>query len=152
MYSLIFYFIGRKIVVELWSRVRLDYIETSNAAQDLIPIIDTLLQRNRLGLSDVNRIGLLNGPGSFTSIRIVIATALGLQTGSNIQIYPFRLDQLLSGELCIPIGQQLYYVYTNEWKILRNLDKTYDEIEWNTLGIHIFNQMYQTPQEIKPFM
>jgi tRNA threonylcarbamoyl adenosine modification protein YeaZ len=53
-------------------------------AEDLLVDIDAMLVRNNLSIRDIAHIAVSAGPGSFTGIRIGIATALGLKTGLNI--------------------------------------------------------------------
>lgn len=50
-------------------------------AEDLLVNIDKLLINNRVSRHDVRRIAVSAGPGSFTGIRIGLATALGLKNG-----------------------------------------------------------------------
>ena len=50
-------------------------------AEHLLVDIDALLKSNSLVVDDITLIAASAGPGSFTGIRIGIATALGLKTG-----------------------------------------------------------------------
>lgn len=50
-------------------------------AEDLLANIDAILTENKLSKSDIDFIAVSAGPGSFTGIRIGLATALGLKTG-----------------------------------------------------------------------
>lgn len=50
-------------------------------AENLLPNIADLLRENGASLRDLDLIAVSAGPGSFTGIRIGIATALGLKTG-----------------------------------------------------------------------
>src|SRR5690606_30032956 len=47
-------------------------------AADLLPNIDKLLRSNNFELGDIGSVAVSLGPGSYTGIRIGIATALGL--------------------------------------------------------------------------
>lgn len=53
-------------------------------AEDLLVDMDAILDRNSLSIRDINHVAVSAGPGSFTGIRIGIATALGLKTGLGI--------------------------------------------------------------------
>lgn len=55
-------------------------------AEDLLINIDTLLSNNDLSRRDIELIAVSAGPGSFTGIRIGIATALGLKNGLGISM------------------------------------------------------------------
>ncbi len=48
------------------------------ASSHLIPLLDSLLQKNNLNLSDLSFIAVDKGPGAFTSLRVTIATVNGL--------------------------------------------------------------------------
>lgn len=62
------------------------WIGTSDVskAEDLLINIDALLCRNDLSPRDIDLIAVSAGPGSFTGIRIGIATALGLRSGLQV--------------------------------------------------------------------
>jgi len=47
-------------------------------ASSLLPTIEAVLSRANLGLDDLDAIGVSTGPGSFTSLRIGLATVKGL--------------------------------------------------------------------------
>lgn len=53
-------------------------------AEDLLADIDAMLTQNGFTIRDITHAAVSAGPGSFTGIRIGIATALGLKTGLGI--------------------------------------------------------------------
>src|SRR3954468_18683875 len=55
-------------------------------SDELLANIDDLLTANHIATSDLQLIAVSAGPGSFTGIRIGIATALGLKTGLGIEM------------------------------------------------------------------
>ena len=57
------------------SIVSVDLPRTIGSAQSLARCISQITQENRLALEDVGCIALVNGPGSFTGLRVGIATA-----------------------------------------------------------------------------
>lgn len=59
---------------------------SQSKAEELIPTISSLLERNAMSLHDIDLIAVSAGPGSFTGIRIGIATALGLKIGLDTQM------------------------------------------------------------------
>jgi tRNA threonylcarbamoyl adenosine modification protein YeaZ len=65
-----------------------NWIGTSNVsrAEDLLVNIDELLKSNSVKRGDIGLIAVSAGPGSFTGIRIGIATALGLKAGLGIEM------------------------------------------------------------------
>jgi tRNA threonylcarbamoyladenosine biosynthesis protein TsaB len=55
-------------------------------AEDLLANIDGLMAQHGVSCRDLDLVAVSAGPGSFTGIRIGIATALGLKTGLGIQM------------------------------------------------------------------
>ena len=55
-------------------------------AEDLLANIDELLTENNISKNDIGLIAVSAGPGSFTGIRIGLATALGLKAGLGIEM------------------------------------------------------------------
>lgn len=55
---------------------------TSPSSAVLIPMIHDLLKKHNLTLSDIAHVAIDNGPGAFTSLRVVVVTANGLSFGS----------------------------------------------------------------------
>ena len=56
--------------------------------QHLLPLIDRVLKQEALQLSDLGAIAVSRGPGSFTGIRIGMATAKALAQVRNIPVVP----------------------------------------------------------------
>jgi tRNA threonylcarbamoyladenosine biosynthesis protein TsaB len=50
-------------------------------SEDLLPIISDLLKKNRIHQKQIDLIGVSIGPGSFTGVRVGLATAKGLALG-----------------------------------------------------------------------
>lgn len=55
------------------------------SSRELIAMIDELLSRTGMGPADLAGIGAASGPGSFTGLRVGLATALGLHQASGIR-------------------------------------------------------------------
>lgn len=65
-------------------------------SERLMPQIDFGLKQCKLSLADLDLITIANGPGSFTGVRIGLATAKGLCMGSEIALYPVNTLELLA--------------------------------------------------------
>lgn len=61
-------------------------ISSVSRAEELLPNIDQLLTSNGISRGELNLIAVSSGPGSFTGIRIGLATALGLKVGLGIEM------------------------------------------------------------------
>ncbi len=70
------------------SREIAHWIGTSNLskAEDLLVNIDQLLTSNNIKRDEIGHLAVSAGPGSFTGIRIGLATALGLKAGLGIDM------------------------------------------------------------------
>src|SRR4051794_3724694 len=67
-------------------------------ATALLPLVDEALAAAGLDLADVERLGVGTGPGSFTGLRIGLATARGLAQGLGLPLAPVpSLDVLAAG-------------------------------------------------------
>ena len=87
-------------------------------SENLMPLIDELFNKSNIQLSDIDLIGVDNGPGSFTGIRIGISTVKGLAAPNNIPIVPVSSLEALSynvapntGYICSLIDARNYQIY-----------------------------------------
>jgi tRNA threonylcarbamoyladenosine biosynthesis protein TsaB len=83
----------------------------------LIPEIAALLESRQATLSDVEAIVVVNGPGSFTGIRVGLSTAKGLAEGAGIPLIAVSRLALLATASLLPhvlaavdAGRGEYYV------------------------------------------
>ena len=65
---------------------KITYKESLNHSTVCIPILVELLERNQLTVQDINDIIVVNGPGSFTGVRIGVTIAKTLAYTRNIPI------------------------------------------------------------------
>ena len=83
------------------------------AAEELLPNIDGLLKTNGIKPGDIGLIAVSAGPGSFTGIRIGLATARGLKTGlaipmasqSALKAMAFSADDIGGYVVAVPAGR-----------------------------------------------
>ncbi len=62
----------------------------------LIPAVDELLKDAGVSVKDLSAIAVTRGPGSFTSVRIALATALGLARVDNLPTYALSTLEVLA--------------------------------------------------------
>lgn len=68
-------------------------------SERLLPLIDTLLKEACLSLSDLSGIAVAIGPGSFTGLRVGLATAKGLAIGRGVPILSIPTLAVLAAPL-----------------------------------------------------
>ncbi len=81
--------------------------------EDLLPNIAKLLEQTNIEKSSLNAVAVSNGPGSYTGIRIGLATALGLKNALEIECIGVSLlysiayahSQLRKSIVAVPIGR-----------------------------------------------
>ena len=66
------------------------------SAQRVLPMISELLVAAKIALSDIDVIGVVAGPGSFTGVRIGVAVAQGLSLSSGVPVVPLSALALLA--------------------------------------------------------
>lgn len=54
----------------------------------LLPLIETLLKEENIKVEDIDNIVVVNGPGSFTGIRIGLTVAKTMGYAKNIKVFP----------------------------------------------------------------
>lgn len=80
---------GEGCSVALWHNEALVQRSSGEArkhAQSLLPMIDAVLLEAGIALNKVATIALINGPGSFTGIRIAVSVVQGLAYGAGIPV------------------------------------------------------------------
>lgn len=60
--------------------------ERHGLAEYLVPLIKNALAEAGIGFADLHRIGAVTGPGSFTGLRVGLATAQGLQLALDCEL------------------------------------------------------------------
>ena len=68
-------------------------------SQKLMPAIESLMAQLDLKIADMDGIAVASGPGSFTGIRIGVATAKGLAHGSGLKVIPVSTLEALAWNL-----------------------------------------------------
>ena len=89
---------------KLWGEMTLNIGLTHS--EQLLPLIDELLHQVKIDISEVEGIAISGGPGSFTGLRIGMATAKGLAQGLNKPL------------VSIPTLLALAYQQTGRWGLV----------------------------------
>jgi tRNA threonylcarbamoyladenosine biosynthesis protein TsaB len=71
-------------------------------AENLLVNIDMLLRDNEVDRREIDLVAVSAGPGSFTGIRVGIATALGLKNGLNIDMSSVSALEAMASDLHVP--------------------------------------------------
>ncbi len=68
-------------------------------SERLLPQIDEGLKNSKIGIPDIDLVVIANGPGSFTGVRIGLATAKGICMAQNIPLLPINTLELLANNV-----------------------------------------------------
>jgi len=119
-------------------------LNTKNThSEKLMPLVQQLLQELQLTVQDLDAIAVTQGPGSFTGLRIGMATAKGLVQGAGKQLIAVpTLDCLAQnllhypGIICPIMNAQKKQVYTALYRGVDKLERLsdYQAIEAETAG------------------
>ena len=104
---------NNQIVANFYDKV------ADDMASKIFPIIDELFSKLDFEIKDINKIYVVNGPGSFTGVRIGVTIAKVLASQLNIDIYPISsLEYMASGtnSSCLSlIDARRGYVYAGAY-------------------------------------
>lgn len=107
-------------IIECWE------IAPREHTRKLLPMVDSLLARSSLSLSQLDAIAFASGPGSFTGLRVCISVVQGLAFGADLPVVPISslatLAQSAVDQQRVPAGA---------W-ILAALDARMEEVYWAT--------------------
>lgn len=102
-----------KLVSEVFSDTGLTHSQT------LLPMIEKCLQMSNVSVEDIDLIAVTNGPGSFTGVRIGIATVKGMAFTNNIECVEVSTLEsmaynlpLFNGIICSVMDARCNQVYT----------------------------------------
>ena len=96
-------------------------------SQKLMPMIENMLKISEVNVNDMDIIAICQGPGSFTGLRIGMATAKALSHVNNLPIVGVNSLELLAGnmdltdkKICSILDAQRTQVYTGQYKFENN--------------------------------
>ncbi|WP_122640423.1 tRNA (adenosine(37)-N6)-threonylcarbamoyltransferase complex dimerization subunit type 1 TsaB [Romboutsia sp. Marseille-P6047] len=92
-------------------------------SQKLMPMIENMLSMSEVDIKDIDAIAISIGPGSFTGLRIGMATAKAIAHVNNLPIIGVNSLEILSGnmnlcdkKICSILDAQRNQVYTGRYK------------------------------------
>lgn len=92
-----------------------------NLTNILVPTINDVFDKNKINLNDIEKIYIINGPGSFTSIKLISLLANTFKFISN-HIQLFELNTLKwnlifeDKGICLDAKTDSYFIYFNGFK------------------------------------
>jgi tRNA threonylcarbamoyl adenosine modification protein YeaZ len=97
-------------------------------SQKLMPMIENMLKISEINVNDMDMIAICQGPGSFTGLRIGMATAKALSHVNNLPIVGVNSLELLAGnmdlsdkKICKEVVKQIKYsIYNGEIDLLNS--------------------------------
>ena len=96
-------------------------------SQKLMPMIENMLKISEVNVNDMDMIAICQGPGSFTGLRIGMATAKALSHVNNLPIIGVNSLELLAGnmdltdkKICSILDAQRTQVYMGQYKFENN--------------------------------
>ncbi|SFJ70737.1 tRNA threonylcarbamoyl adenosine modification protein YeaZ [Terrisporobacter glycolicus] len=104
-------------------------------SQKLMPMIENMLKLSDMEIKDIDAIGICIGPGSFTGLRIGMATAKAMAHVNNIPLIGINSLEILGANMdlcnkriCSILDAQRNQVYTCKYIIEENKSKAIEEI------------------------
>ena len=89
--------------IAIYTEDRISYINHLDIkithSERLLPQIDVGLKNSKIVISDIDLVVIANGPGSFTGLRIGLATAKGLCMAHKIPLLPISTLELLANNV-----------------------------------------------------
>lgn len=92
-------------------------------SQKLMPMVENMLSMSDINIKDIDAIAICIGPGSFTGLRIGMATAKAIAHANNLPIIGVNSLEILGGNMnlcdkniCSILDAQRNQVYTGRYK------------------------------------
>lgn len=105
-------------------------------SQKLMPMIENMLKLSDIEIKDIDAIGICVGPGSFTGLRIGMATAKAMAHINNIPLIGVNSLEILGSnidfcnkKICSILDAQRNQVYTCKYVIEANKSKSLEDIK-----------------------
>jgi tRNA threonylcarbamoyladenosine biosynthesis protein TsaB len=111
----------------------------------ILPMVDALLQKYSMQLSELDAIAFGQGPGSFMGLRTAVGIAQGLAFAAGLKVIPVSSLQALA---------QAAYEKTHHEKVIAGWDARMSAIYWGAYRLHdaimqpVMDDVLNAPEEI----
>ena len=89
-----------RLIIGIYKDNKELFLENKKANNDLssmlLPDIKSALDNLKLSIDDIKKIYVVNGPGSFTGVRVGVTVCKTLAWSKNIEVYPVSALQLIA--------------------------------------------------------
>ena len=132
--------------------------DAKKQSDSLLDKIDQMLNKANLTINNINNIAVCVGPGSFTGIRVAIATAKGLAIGSSAKVITFNSFQVVYaglthrnfGVIVEGFGNNYYYYFKKFGKVFKGCASP-DKLIVFAKDIPVYSNSDKVCQNIKEF-
>lgn len=85
------------VCIKIKNKLVMDEIQNEiTHSEKLLPLIDKILKKTDSNLSDISMLACINGPGSFTGIRIGLASIKAISQVNNLDIFSINSLELIA--------------------------------------------------------
>lgn len=123
--------------------------------QNLLPLVDEALKKTGIELSEIKAVAVSRGPGSFTGIRIGMATAKALAQVAKIPVIPVPTllamaygMRHLKGIVCPILDARRGQVYATAFSFGRDAAEDYPPQDLQMFGQVLFREGAYFPEEV----
>lgn len=102
---LLIFYPGKESYIGLWlpdmatSWVTYSVVQGNQSGPSLLAVVETALREQRLTLASLTHIGAMEGPASYTHLRVFLATANALAWAQHLPLFGFGPDASLPDDL-----------------------------------------------------
>ncbi len=137
----------RNASVALKSGDKLNYLSEENDithSEKLLPLIDNILTDNALKIKDIDLFAVINGPGSFTGVRIGLATVKAFTMVNNKEIFAISALEAIAFSTYKKLENQ------DEKYILSLIDAKNNRVYYGLFKVSVTNNKIEINSVLKP--
>ena len=120
-------------------------------SQQILPMVDALLRKNKIKITELDAIAYGRGPGSFTGVRIAASTVQGLALGADVPVVEVSTLATMAQQVFMQTGQtqilalidaRMQEVYLGHFEIVNGIAQALSPEQ--VLGPELALQLLQT--------